>query len=163
MAWIKNVSLDDVKKGNIPHDTGHIISIVDPGMFNPDHRPEFPQTDFWFLDIEDDCETSIQAEDAGRIAKILKDCLANNINVIVHCVVGVCRSGAVAECGVILGFEDTGAYRSPNILVKKMILNALGLRHSWEDVPEEAPEGVLLIAKTLPDGGLSISEHKLKE
>ena len=47
-------------------------------------------------------------------------------SVVVHCHAGLCRSGAVVECGVILGFADTGTKRIPNTTVKKMITKHLG-------------------------------------
>jgi predicted protein tyrosine phosphatase len=40
----------------------------------------------------------------------------------VHCVAGLCRSGAVTEVGVMMGFEDTHRYRNPNVFVKKMLM-----------------------------------------
>ena len=48
------------------------------------------------------------------------------MNVIGHCHAGVCRSGAVCEIGVMLGFDDTEAFRSPNLLVKHRMMRALG-------------------------------------
>jgi hypothetical protein len=48
------------------------------------------------------------------------------MNVVVHCHAGVCRSGAVCEIGVMLGFRDTEAFRSPNLLVKHRMMRALG-------------------------------------
>lgn len=51
------------------------------------------------------------------------------MNVVVHCYAGIFRSGAVAEVGVILGFEDTHVFRSPNRLVKHRILKALNLEY----------------------------------
>ena len=50
----------------------------------------------------------------------------NHMNVIVHCHAGVCRSGAVAEIGVAMGFSDTEAFRSPNLLVKHKMMKVLG-------------------------------------
>lgn len=66
-------------------------------------------------------------EQAQQSAEILKNAYANEYNVIVHCIVGLCRSGAVAEVGVMMGFEDTGAYRHPNIYVKSSLMRALGM------------------------------------
>ena len=48
------------------------------------------------------------------------------MNVVVHCVAGVCRSGAVAEVGVMMGFRDAEAFRSPNLLVKHKMMKCLG-------------------------------------
>jgi hypothetical protein len=55
------------------------------------------------------------------------------MNVIVHCVAGVCRSGAVCEIGVMMGFDDTEAFRSPNLLVKHRMMKHLG----WTYDPNE--------------------------
>ena len=48
------------------------------------------------------------------------------MNVVVHCVAGVCRSGAVCEIGVMMGFRDTEVFRSPNLLVKHKMMKVLG-------------------------------------
>ena len=48
------------------------------------------------------------------------------MNVVVHCHAGVCRSGAVAEVGVMLGFDDSESFRSPNLLVKHKMMKVLG-------------------------------------
>jgi hypothetical protein len=39
---------------------------------------------------------------------------------------GICRSGAVTEVGVMLGFNDTEKFRSPNLLVKHRMMKKLG-------------------------------------
>jgi hypothetical protein len=55
------------------------------------------------------------------------------MNVIVHCVAGVCRSGAVCEVGVMLGFDDTEAFRSPNLLVKHRMMRCLGWTYDADE------------------------------
>jgi hypothetical protein len=55
------------------------------------------------------------------------------MNVIVHCVAGVCRSGAVCEVGVMLGFDDTEAFRSPNLLVKHRMMKCLGWTYDADE------------------------------
>jgi len=42
-----------------------------------------------------------------------------------HCVAGVCRSGAVAEVGTMLGFTDTETFRIPNVMVKRKLIQQL--------------------------------------
>ena len=54
------------------------------------------------------------------------------MNVVVHCHAGVCRSGAVAEVGIAMGFQDTGVFRAPNLMVKHKLLNALGMTYAPE-------------------------------
>jgi hypothetical protein len=48
------------------------------------------------------------------------------MDVVVHCVAGVCRSGAVCEVGVMMGFNDTEVFRAPNLLVKHKMMKKLG-------------------------------------
>ena len=71
--------------------------------------------------------------------------LENRMNVVVHCHAGVCRSGAVAEVGVMMGFQDAEAFRSPNLLVKHKMMRCLGWTYdenephtiNGETVPED--------------------------
>jgi len=66
---------------------------------------------------------------------LLQHALANHMNVIVHCHAGVCRSGAVAEVGIMLGFRDTEAFRAPNLLVKHRMMTALGMYYDENEAP----------------------------
>jgi hypothetical protein len=75
------------------------------------------------------------------------------MNVVVHCHAGVCRSGAVCEIGVMLGFNDTEAFRSPNLLVKHRMMRALGWLYD-EQEPHSIngvtlPSGIVIPAKTI--------------
>ena len=67
------------------------------------------------------------------MVRLLQHALEQRMNVIVHCHAGVCRSGAVCEIGVMLGFGDTEVFRSPNLLVKHRMMKALG----WTYDPNE--------------------------
>lgn len=83
---------------------------------------------FKFEDTEDcfdiDGITDLQAK---QIAEILKDCYKQGKDVIVHCFAGICRSGAVVACAEELGFEKCDNFKLPNSLVKRKIMQALGL------------------------------------
>ena len=134
MPWIQNVSLADVRKG-FHFDQGPnamLIQIVDCGMEFPKPGREFREIhQFEFLDVEekdsvDDEEMRCSQEQANKLVRLLQHALDNRMNVIVHCVAGVCRSGAVCEVGVMLGFNDTEVFRSPNLLVKHRMMKALG-------------------------------------
>lgn len=132
--WIQNVSLADVKKGH--HiDAGinsMLIQIVDPALGFPEPKFNFKEIhQFEFLDLEKDDfaleeEMKITDAQADQLVKLLQHALENKMNVVVHCVAGVCRSGAVCEVGVMMGFRDAEAYRSPNLLVKHKMMKALG-------------------------------------
>jgi hypothetical protein len=60
------------------------------------------------------------------------------MNVVVHCFAGICRSGAVAEVGVMMGFDDVGRTRIPNLLVKHRMMRALGW--TYDDAEKPDPE-----------------------
>ena len=134
MPWIENVALADIAKGHhyAAGENSMLIQIVDPGMEFPKPRHRFKGIhQFEFLDIEADDYTineDFRCSDAqaAELVRLLQYALANRMNVVVHCVAGVCRSGAVCEIGVMMGFDDTEAFRSPNLLVKHKMMKILG-------------------------------------
>ena len=126
--WIQNVSKDDVVKGRHydPGPNSLLISIVDPDMKNPPAKYPFKERfNFKFLDVEDEQEHAISIEQVNLIAEFLVRAKKNKTNVVVHCVAGLCRSGAVAEAGIAMGFEDTETIRIPNLRVKSMLIESL--------------------------------------
>lgn len=132
--WIQNVAFVDIKKGfHInPGENAMLIQIVDTDMEFPEPLYKFKHVaQFQFLDLEqnDKCieeEMKITDDQAKSLVLLLKQAYANHMNVIVHCVAGVCRSGAVCEIGVMMGFDDTEIFRSPNLLVKHKMMKYLG-------------------------------------
>ena len=143
MPWIENVAATDVSTKH-HHDAGEnsmLISITDPASWRPTPAHKFKEIHhFEFLDIEkndyaDDEAMRCSQEQANELVRLLQHALENRMNVVVHCFAGVCRSGAVAEIGVQLGFDDVGNFRSPNLLVKHRMMNALG----WEYDENEKP------------------------
>lgn len=134
IPWIQNVSLTDVRNG-FHIDAGvnsMLIQIVDPDMEFPQPKYQFREThQFQFLDVEEkdevlEEEMKCSQDQADQLVQLLKHALKNHMNVVVHCHAGVCRSGAVCEIGVMLGFRDTEAFRSPNLLVKHRMMKCLG-------------------------------------
>lgn len=130
--FIVNVAAADVANGTHP-DPGHnsvLIQIGDPcGWFPTPKFSEFKETyKFEFLDTNnEDDEFAFTDEQAVSIAYILNNALFNGYNVIVHCVAGICRSGAVCEVGCIMGFDTIDGYhRIPNVVVKSKLLKAIG-------------------------------------
>ena len=134
--WIENISLDDVRKG-YHYDPGFnsmLIQIVDPGVEFPTPKYAFRTVrQFYFLDVEDNepdgClyDAAITNADAKGIAAALKEAWNESMNVVVHCHMGVARSGAVAEVGVMIGFRDTEKFRIPNLMVKHKLMYYLDL------------------------------------
>lgn len=136
--FIQNCSLDDIRKGSHT-DAGEnsmLIQIVDPDTDFPTPARKFKEVyKFKFLDIEkEDHPEACRDEDAMKIFRLLRHAKENGMNVIVHCHMGLCRSGAVAETGIAIGwFEDTGKIRFPNLLIKGKLFKYL---NQWLDKNE---------------------------
>lgn len=134
MPWIQNVGMSDIRKG-LHFDPGvnaMLIQICDPPGNFPTPLYTFKEVhQFQFLDVEekdkvDDEEMRCSQEQADELVRLLQHAMSNRMNVVVHCHAGVCRSGAVCEIGVMLGFNDTEVFRSPNLLVKHRMMRKLG-------------------------------------
>lgn len=127
--FIENASRFDVATGHHA-DAGvnsMLIQISDINAEHPTPKMAFKEVyQFRFEDIEEDTEFAITGEQAKMIARLLRKAQESNMNVIVHCHAGLCRSGAVAECGIMLGFNPPDRIRLPNALVKKKIMKELG-------------------------------------
>lgn len=140
MPWITNVSLARVVSGDHPAvgqgDTV-LIQIQDFGTWtfaSPKFKDRFAAIhQFKFDDIDSDSGAAISAAQAHDIGQVLQSALKDGKNVVVHCHAGVCRSGAVTEVGVLLGFDDASSgNRIPNTRVKKLLRQSVGLVNSWE-------------------------------
>ena len=94
---------------------------------------------FEFLDAEraDDFPDDAKITDAQaqEIVVLLQHALDQKMDVIVHCMAGLCRSGAVCEVGVMMGFQDTERFRSPNLLVKHKLMQVLGWTYDENEKP----------------------------
>jgi predicted protein tyrosine phosphatase len=130
--WIENIAAIDVIKGfhRPTGDNTILIQILDGDWVpEPQHRFQGRHL-FVFLDLEDGDdhveEMGITQSQAADIVTLLKSALEREQNVVVHCTAGMCRSGAVAEVGVMLGFEDSGRARTPNLRVKTALMRELG-------------------------------------
>ena len=139
--WIENVALADIPRA-MHHDAGPnamLIQIVDPCMEFPIPKHQFKEIhQFEFLDLEakdmpDAEEFKITDAQAAELVRLLQHALDNHMNVVVHCVAGVCRSGAVCELGVMMGFQDAGRYRAPNLLVKHKMMKVLGWTYDSDE------------------------------
>jgi rhodanese-related sulfurtransferase len=141
MPWIQNLSLSDVRKGHHIRvgENSMLIQIVDPDLEHPEPIHNFNKIhQFKFLDIEENDECidpnwKIQDEQAEQLVELLEHALDKRMDVVVHCVAGICRSGAVAEVGVMLGFDDAEAFRSPNLLVKHKMMRKLGWTYDSDE------------------------------
>jgi len=137
MPWIQNISLGNIKRGFhiAPGENAMLIQIVDCGEEFPTPKYTFKEVhQFEFLDLEENDVVADEAmkcsqEQANELVELLQSAKDNKMNVIVHCHAGVCRSGAVAEVGIIMGFDDSEVFRSPNLLVKNRMMKALNLTY----------------------------------
>jgi predicted protein tyrosine phosphatase len=140
--WIENVAAADIPQA-WHHDAGTnsmLIQIVDPAGWFPNPKFQFKEIhQFEFLDAEDEDgfpdEAKFSDSQAEKIVALLQHALDNRMNVVVHCMAGLCRSGAVAEVGVMMGFQDCEKLRIPNIRVKHKLMQALGWTY---DVNEQS-------------------------
>jgi len=149
MPWIENIPLENVAAGH-HHDCGAnsmLIQISDHDMAFPTPKHTFKEVhQFTFLDIEEDgmtntgggmvldlSEFAITDEQAAELVRLLQHAWENRMNVVVHCHAGVCRSGAVAEVGVMMGFADCERFRIPNLLVKHKMMRLLGWTYDSEE------------------------------
>lgn len=134
MPWIQNVSMADIMKGfHIdPGPNAMLIQIVDNDSEFPTPKYSFKEVhQFKFLDVDDidhviDESMRCSQDQANKLVQLLQHAMDNQMTVIVHCHAGICRSGAVCEVGVMMGFNDTEVFRAPNLLVKKRMMRALG-------------------------------------
>lgn len=134
---IENVSWDDVKHGNHTDmgDNAMLIQIADPATFFPIPARDFRVIQqFEFLDAEDEDiekmgypeEALISDEQAHVLVGLLQVAIRNEMNVLVHCHAGICRSGAVVEVASMMGFTSTDRFRAPNLRVKTKMMRVLG-------------------------------------
>jgi len=137
MPWIQNVSIIDIKSAR-HFDAGEnsmLIQIVDPAYEFPAPLKQFKEVhQFEFLDIEEhDHEFACTQAQADQLVQLLQHALEKRMHVVVHCHAGICRSGAVCEVGVMMGFNDTEVFRSPNLVVKHRMMKALGWTYDEQE------------------------------
>jgi predicted protein tyrosine phosphatase len=108
-----------------------LIRIQDPATVFHSTKQEFKEVHYFeFLDVEDGDgfpdEVKISDEQAQQMVSLLQHALSNDMNVIVHCHAGICRSGAVVEVANMMGFTPIQRFRMPNVRVKQKMMNVLG-------------------------------------
>jgi predicted protein tyrosine phosphatase len=137
MPKIINISYAQAESGDYPHPGDSVlIQITDPGTPAPATAHDYvAKHQFEFHDAEDNegarefpyvPKVLIKDYQAKEIVEILQNAIDNDTNVVVHCHAGLCRSGAVCEVGVMMGFDDPKRVRMPNRLVKYKLMRELG-------------------------------------
>jgi len=134
--WIENIPLENVAKGK-HHACGEnsmLIQISDHDMAFPTPKHKFKEVhQFIFLDIEEESDFAITDAQAEQLVRLLQHAQENRMNVVVHCHAGICRSGAVCEVGVMMGFNDCERFRAPNLLVKHKMMRVLGWTYDEQE------------------------------
>lgn len=162
MPWIENIPLENVAKGQ-HHDCGAnsmLIQISDHDMAFPTPKHQFKEVhQFTFLDVEeqdhvDDEAMKCSHEQAAELVRLLQHAWENRMNVVVHCHAGICRSGAVCEIGVMMGFDDCERFRMPNLLVKHKMMRALGWTYDSEEKTYE-------VNGTVNEWGFIMPKHQV--
>lgn len=130
----ENVSRFDVMQGNhisVQCSSTYLIQISDTGSLQTDVKYE----DFFkdklclnFNDVEDEFDiSSITDYQAQQIADFILKAKTDNADIVVHCLAGICRSGAVVEAAMSVGYTDAvNRQRIPNALVKRKVMQCLG-------------------------------------
>jgi len=143
--WIQNVAAADIPNGFhvAVKENSMLIQIMDPASaWWPEPKHKFAQVHrFEFLDAEDkdgfDEDFKISDAQAQELVRLLQHALDNHMDVVVHCMAGLCRSGAVCEVGVMMGFQDTEKFRSPNMRVKHKMMKVLGWTYNPNETYDE--------------------------
>lgn len=131
---IMNVSRATIEKIPFVVDDHWLISITDTNKQPANITANFKKVfRFSFDDIISLREETfgfkrISKEQAEEIANILIQAKTNCVPLWVHCEAGICRSGAVVEAAISIGFvpdDEISEERCPNKFVLKAIQNFL--------------------------------------
>jgi len=134
--FIQNVSRQDIVDGKHFEvgDNTILIQILDAGedfpepKFSPLERYYFAFSDEWTSKgvLATEAE-SIQPAQAEAIAKVLRHAAEIKANVLVHCLVGECRSSAISAAAKTIGFSVLPNKKNnrPNQRVLSMVLEKL--------------------------------------
>jgi len=118
--FIQNISYREFQLGHhVNSNNMNAIQIVDPCMNFPKPKNIFNKIyQFEFSDVETPDELCWEARmsknQAKEIIYILNISFKSNEDIIVHCVSGKSRSGAVVEAGLLIGFKEITNLRQPN-------------------------------------------------
>ncbi len=137
---IANVSRHYIQNLEQPHTNGQhwLISITTHKDQPVKPAQQYSQIyHFVFNDVNEPGPTSITETQAQEIAEIIKQAVVQKVDILlVHCDMGICRSGAVIEAALlnqnITYYSEISNKRQPNTLVFNLVRKALGYNYSWE-------------------------------
>ena len=129
MPFVENVSRDALVMGlhsEFDYEKDLLIQITDPDSEFPVPLKRFRHVvQYKFWDSEEDDGPA--HDQAIQIAIQILTAWRNNQNILVHCQAGLCRSGAVAEAAIMLGFKEVHPTRWPNMRLGKQLTDILHL------------------------------------
>jgi predicted protein tyrosine phosphatase len=148
MSLIVNANRQEIANGStlgLDPDRTIVIQIVDPGSYFPQATAFVSRIQVQFDDTEEDVDSAIRPWQAELILSTLKAAKAHDLDVVVHCHAGLCRSGAVVEFALRhLDFQlHQNRERHPNQLVLRRLEAAHGidrmqeLREAFEGLGED--------------------------
>jgi predicted protein tyrosine phosphatase len=143
MNTIENISL---AKYNATHNENHYeycIRIFDLKM-KPDYeKKQYPDIDginhivLFFNDVDRGEDYAFNTEDAASIISFLQEAKKSNKDVLVHCLAGLSRSGAVTQFAIdYMGFAEVHGTRIPNSHIYYTLVEAYTGKTIEEQVKE---------------------------
>lgn len=137
--FVENVSRDAIVMGihsKFDYENDLLIQITDPDSSWPTPHHKFKnvkQYKFWDSEGEDGPTRG----DAVALARDILVAFHHSRNILVHCQAGLCRSGAVAEAAILLGFKEVHTRRWPNRQLGDMLSELLAIPRMAERDYEE--------------------------
>lgn len=129
--YIENISYADIQKGAHFNKGSEsvLIQIINPGHYSgfPKPKQKFLEVhQFEILDAGDNDngfpeDVLFTKQQASQIMAILIKALNEEKNVVVHCHMGISRSGAVAIVGSFIGFKLRHTAQIPNRRMQKFL------------------------------------------
>ena len=152
MSLIVNANRQEISNGStlgLDPDRTIVIQIVDPASFFPQASAFVSQIRLQFDDVEEEEDQAIQPWQAEIILNTLRAARAADLNVVVHCHAGLCRSGAVVEFA--LRHLDFQLHQNRERIPNQLVLRRLEAAHGVDRLQEltEALEGL----DTFPEHG----------
>lgn len=135
--YVQNVSIDDVRKlkgSNNLHNT-LLISISDNDVPYPvDLGKGFWSAVYYqFLDVDEArYKNAISDGQAKGLITWIEFAKRHNKDILVHCTMGINRSGAVREVAEIMGYTVIGQKKGYNAYVKNKLMQAAGMTYAEE-------------------------------
>ena len=127
-TWLISIADMNQQPANVPQDKFERILFVHFDDLDHFHEPEC---------TEEERPRFLNDETAAEMVAFINEAKEQQVDMIVNCHAGVCRSGAVVEVLKLAGWaidseNQFSPERKPNMFVYNKLRLALGFKHSWE-------------------------------